>query len=90
MRYASLASGIAILVALLVPNGAPASQNEFLSRAAVIEWIDNYRNKPDPSRMPDAVRALSTSGAPASPRPQASTSALSRACSAPIRWRPSA
>jgi len=63
MRYASLASGIAILVALLAPSAAPASQNEFLSRAAVIEWIDNYRNKPDPSRMPDAVRALSTSGA---------------------------
>src|SRR5215203_3440650 len=63
MRYASVASGIAILVALLAPSAASASQNEFVSRAAVIEWIDNYRNKPEPSRVPDAVRALSTSGA---------------------------
>jgi hypothetical protein len=62
MRYASVASGIAILVALLAPIAASASQNEFLSRAAVIEWIDNYRNKPEPSRVPDAVHALSTSG----------------------------
>ena len=62
MRYASVASGIAILVALLAPIAASASQNEFLSRAAVIESIDNYRNKPEPSRVPDAVHALSTSG----------------------------
>ena len=63
MRYASVASGIAILVALLAPSAAFAGQNEFLSRAAVIEWIDNYRNQPEPSRVPDAVHVLSTSGA---------------------------
>ena len=28
-----------------------------------MEWIDNYRNKPEPSRLPDAVQALSESGA---------------------------
>ena len=68
MRYASVASGIAILTALLAPafggHAAPlASANEFVSRASVIEWIDNYRNKPEPSRVPDAVRALSEFGA---------------------------
>jgi hypothetical protein len=63
MNYASVASGIAMLVALLAPSAAAAGPNEFLTRAAVIEWIDNYRNKPEPSRVPDAVRALSTSGA---------------------------
>jgi hypothetical protein len=63
MRYASVASAIAMLIAVLTPNAAPAAPAEFLSRAAVIEWIDDYRNKPEPSRMPDAVRVLSTSGA---------------------------
>ena len=63
MRCTSVASGLAILVALLMPNAAPAAQAEFLSRAAVIEWIDDYRNKPEPSRLPDAVHVLSISGA---------------------------
>ena len=67
MRYASVASGIAILATLLTPqsraNATPAGHSEFLSRVAVMEWIDNYRNKPEPSRVPDAVRALSQSGA---------------------------
>ncbi len=67
MRYASVASAIAILAAVLTPpapaNAAPAGDSEFLTRAAVMEWIDGYRNKPEPSRVPDAVRALSASGA---------------------------
>jgi hypothetical protein len=63
MRCASVASGIAFLGALLTPNAASASQSELLSRAAVIEWIDNYRNKPEPSRVSEAVHVLSTSGA---------------------------
>ena len=38
---------------------APAAHRaEFSSRAAVIEWIDGYRHKPEPSRVPDAVQAL--------------------------------
>jgi hypothetical protein len=63
MRYASTASSIVLGLALLMPNMASANQNEFLSRAAVIEWIDGYREKPEPARLPDAVHALSTSGA---------------------------
>ena len=67
MRYASVASGIAILAALLASlaraDAASARQSEFLSRVAVMAWIDNYRNRPEPSRVPDAVRALSESGA---------------------------
>ena len=65
MHYASIASGIAILGALLTPvDAAPlANTNDFVSRAAVIEWIDGYRNKPEPSRLPAAVKALSVSGA---------------------------
>lgn len=70
MRYASAASGIALLTALLAPAhiqsaqaGPLASPNDFVSRASVTEWIDNYRNRPEPSRVPQAVRALSEFGA---------------------------
>jgi hypothetical protein len=70
MRYASVASGITLFTVLLAPaqitpaDAAPiASPNDFVSRASVMEWIDNYRNRPEPSRMPAAVRALSEFGA---------------------------
>jgi hypothetical protein len=63
MRYASVAS-IAILAALLTPAlAAPAGKTEFLSRSAVMEWIDKYRNMPEPARLPEAVKALSEFGA---------------------------
>jgi hypothetical protein len=63
MRYASVASGIAVLAALMAPgNVATAGKSEFLSRAAVVGWIDNYRSKPEPWRLPEAVRALSEFG----------------------------
>ena len=67
MRYASVASGIAMLAALLTPiapaNAAPAGKIEFVSRVSVIEWIDHYRHKPELARVPEAVRVLSESGA---------------------------
>src|SRR5436190_11841450 len=65
MRHASVASGIAVLSTLLGPaDAAPvASARDFVSRASVMEWIDNYRNMPEPSRVPEAVRALSEFGA---------------------------
>ena len=69
MRYASVAFAIAtmLLAVLLVaprPAGATAAADtEFLTRASVIEWIDGYRNKPEPQRLPAAVKALSQSGA---------------------------
>ena len=70
MRYASVATGIALLTAVLAPvhiqsaHAAPvASARDFVSRASVVEWIDNYRNRPEPSRVPEAVRALSEFGA---------------------------
>src|SRR4051812_10079313 len=67
MRYASVVSGISVLTTLLtLPAAAgtpPAGHSEFPSRAAVMAWIDNYRSKPEVSRVPGAVRALSESGA---------------------------
>jgi hypothetical protein len=51
-----------MLTALSDPVAA-AAKTEFISRASVMEWIDTYRAKPDPSRVPAAVRALSQAGA---------------------------
>src|SRR5437764_59730 len=66
MRCASVASAIGILAAVLTlpveAKPAPAGGNEFLTRTSVMEWIDDYRNKPEPSRVPTAVKALSEFG----------------------------
>jgi hypothetical protein len=43
--------------------GAAPAKIEFHTRASVMEWIDTYRAKPDPGRVPAAVRALSKAGA---------------------------
>ena len=63
MRYAS--SALAIFLTALTPFAAEAAAGggEFASRSAVIQWIDGYRFKPEPSRMPAAVKVLSESGA---------------------------
>jgi hypothetical protein len=42
---------------------AASAKTEFHTRAAVMEWIDTYRAKPEPARVPAAVRALSQAGA---------------------------
>jgi hypothetical protein len=65
MRYASVASAIAILAVLLTAplRAASANDPEFVSRTEVMEWIVNYRQKPAPARVPDAVRTLSRFGA---------------------------
>ena len=66
MRYASVALGLAILASALPPpsqaSAAPSGKAKFLSRAAIVGWIDNYRHKPEPSRVPEAIRALSEFG----------------------------
>jgi len=51
--------------ALVMPHAhtAPASAAKFHSRADITEWIDSYREKPEPARVPSAVRALSKMGA---------------------------
>jgi hypothetical protein len=56
----------ALIAAVLMPGGlavAKPAKIEFISRASVMEWIDTYRAKPDPGRVPAAVRALSQAGA---------------------------
>ena len=65
MRHASVASAFAVSrrAADRRHAGHRPGTASSLTRAAVIEWIDNYRNKPEPARVPDAVNALSQSGA---------------------------
>jgi hypothetical protein len=60
MRYA-----LAALAALLAlpASEATAAKGAFFSRPAVINWADSYRHKPEPARLPAAVRALSQAGA---------------------------
>ncbi len=62
MRYR-----IAVLVAaalFAVPAAAALPKDaEFPSLDAVSRWVANYRSKPDPNRLPAAVRALSQVGA---------------------------
>jgi hypothetical protein len=65
MRYASVASAIALFAVLPTAplHAASANASEFLSRAEVMEWMESYRQKPAPTRVPDAVKALSKFGA---------------------------
>jgi hypothetical protein len=50
----------ATLAALLL-LAAPATAKEFFGRDSVNEWIDQYRQKPEPNRLPAAVKILSKS-----------------------------
>ncbi len=58
MRYA-----LAALAALLIMPAPAAAKGAFYTRDAVVGWTDNYRHKPEPLRLPAAVRALSKAGA---------------------------
>jgi hypothetical protein len=64
-RAQAAASAILIAALALPPASAEAApgRSEFLSRAAVIEWSETYRHKPEPRRLPEAVRALGRAGA---------------------------
>src|SRR5215467_3696389 len=61
--------GTFVIVGLIIAGlVAPASaalpgRFEFSSVEAVSKWISNYRSKPDPSRLPAAVKVLSQLGA---------------------------
>jgi hypothetical protein len=67
MRGAFTAIALAALATLVPPHAQAATTSQaridFTSRAAVMEWIDTYRAKPEPARLPAAVRALSQGGA---------------------------
>src|SRR5215475_10753201 len=55
---------IAVVIGLVASaSAAVPGRIEFTSLDAVSGWISNYRLKPDPARLPAAVRALSQFGA---------------------------
>jgi len=62
MRHAL--AGLAAAAVLLAPAaGLAAAKTEFSSRMEVIEWMDKYRAKPEPAKVPEAIRVLSKVGA---------------------------
>jgi hypothetical protein len=61
MRF--LATVLALVAAWVAPASAAPGQIEFSSLDAVSRWMSNYRNKPQPARLPAAVRAMSQYGA---------------------------
>jgi hypothetical protein len=52
-----------LVVLALVTSAAMAAPGEFASNDAVSRWIASYRAKPEPARLPAAVRVLSQQGA---------------------------
>src|SRR5947209_6636369 len=52
-----------LVVALIAPtSAAPPANGEFTSLGAIQKWMYGYRGKPNPARVPAAVRALSQLG----------------------------
>ena len=59
---------IAFTVLTLAAFSPPAfAARDNVTTENVLRWINNYRAKPDPSRVPDAIRALSRLGVLAEP-----------------------
>ena len=66
MRHAVVTvviAALALLAAIEAAAAGAARKSDFTTRAQVMEWIDDYRHKPEPQRLPAAVRTLSESGA---------------------------
>jgi hypothetical protein len=60
---------LTVLLAVVIPQGlianalaAPQRPAEFLSSDSVLTWINGYRHKPEPQRLPLAVQAMSRYG----------------------------
>jgi hypothetical protein len=61
LRFAAVVVvGLGLLVAPLSPAKAvPPSASAITSNDAILKWINGYRHRPDPDRLPSVVRALS-------------------------------
>ncbi len=61
MRAAGAAIvALGFLIAALAPaNAVPPPASAFNSNDAILKWINEYRHRPDPDRLPSVVRALS-------------------------------
>ena len=59
-RAAVVVLGVGLSVAPLSPAKAvPPPGSAFASNDAILKWINGYRRRPDPDRLPSVVRALS-------------------------------
>jgi hypothetical protein len=54
-------AALSALLLVSLPASA-ATTGAFYTRDAVVAWADNYRHKPEPSRLPAAVQTLSKAG----------------------------
>lgn len=59
MRNACAALLLMVATALPAEASTTTGKQAFLTRADVVEWVDNYRHHPEPARLPEAVKALS-------------------------------
>jgi hypothetical protein len=59
--FATFAALLASSAAAALVLATPATAKEFFGRDSVNEWIDQYRRKPQPQRLPEAIRILSKS-----------------------------
>lgn len=63
-RWAATAlAALATFASAGLERAACAAQDAFLARAEVIEWMETYRLRPQPERLPMAIKALSRFGA---------------------------
>lgn len=63
--YRGIALALALMLAFVPVPPAHASKqrkNEFASQEHILRWINGYRNKPEPAKLPLAVKAMSELG----------------------------
>jgi hypothetical protein len=61
----TIARALVALLAIAVPisaAAAPPAKPRFESPQHILQWINTYRLKPEPGKVPDAVRAMSALG----------------------------
>jgi hypothetical protein len=58
-----------VALALVIASASPAlavmasaGKHPFITRSEIAEWMDHYRERPEPARLPEAVKALSDAG----------------------------
>ena len=61
MRSICIAIMLGFLGTAIAADAAPP-KNPFASPQHVLKWVNGYRAKPEPDKLPDAVRAMSTMG----------------------------
>ena len=60
-RVAGVVVVLGLLVAVLAPaEAATPPASGFNSNEAILKWINDYRHRPDPERLPAVVHALSS------------------------------